>query len=66
MAKIQLPVDLEPHYMLIVVHQQLSNMPLGSMTVPRPTIKGQKVGGGPIPGNPHPFSPNSWNNPLTH
>ena len=51
---IWLPVDLEFHYTLIVT-RQLNDMPTGAMTVPRPTIKGQKVGSGPIPGNPHPF-----------
>ena len=31
-------------------------MPTGSMTILRPTIKGQKVGSSPIPGDPLPFS----------
>ena len=47
----QLPVDLEPHYMLTVT--TLANYTFtGAMTVPRPIIKGPKVGGGPISGNP--------------
>ena len=33
----------------------LHDLSTGAMTVPRPTIKGQKVGGDPIPGNLHPF-----------
>lgn len=45
----QLPVDLEPHYMLTVT--TLPNVTVtGAMTV-----QGQKVGGGPISGNPCPL-----------
>ena len=46
--------DLEPHYMLTVIHQR-ADSPTGTMTVLRSTITGQKVGNGPIPGNLHPF-----------
>ena len=35
---------------------KLNDIPTGTMTFPRPTIKGQNVGGGPIPGNP-PMAP---------
>ena len=48
--------DLEPHYMLTVIHQR-ADSPTGTMTVLRSTITGQKVGNGPIPGNLHPFPP---------
>ena len=63
--KIQLPVDLEPHYMLIVIYQ-LNDTPTSAMTVLRPTIKGPKVDSDPVPGHLCPFPPNSWNNPPTH
>ena len=54
--KIRLPVDLEPHYMLIVIHLHVLNYtPTVARTVLRLTIKGQKVGSGPILGNPCPF-----------
>ena len=53
--KIQLPVDLEPYYTLIVIHwQKRSDTPTGALTVLKLTTKVQKVGGGPIPGNPCP------------
>ena len=45
-------MDLDPHYLLIVMYSHLNNTPTRVMTVRRLTIKGQKVGGGPIPGNP--------------
>ena len=47
-------MDLEPHYMLIVIHL-LNDTPTGATTVSRLTIKVQKVDGGPIPGNPYHF-----------
>ena len=52
---IQLPIELEPHCMLLVIHQ-LNDMLTGAMTVLRPTIKVQKVA----------LLPNSWNNLTTH
>ena len=49
-------VDLEPHYVFIVIYKHtLKDTPTGTMTVLRSTIKGQKVGDGPFPGNLHPF-----------
>ena len=51
--KTWLPVDMEPHYVLIVIHQ-LNDTPA---ELPR-ELWGQekpKVGGGTIPGNPRPF-----------
>ena len=54
--KTQLPVDAEPHYMLIVIQwHMLNDTPTSVMTVLRPAIKGQKVGSGPVPRNLHPF-----------
>jgi len=46
--KAQLPVDLEPHYSLIVI-QHLKDTPTGALMVPRLTIKGQKVGAQEFP-----------------
>lgn len=46
--KIKLPVNLEPHYMLFLIHEHLYDTPTVTMTIPRPT---QKVTDGPIPGN---------------
>ena len=56
MAKVRLPVKLEPHYPLIALHyHMLSDTPTGTMTVPRLTIKGQNLGSGPTPGNLYSF-----------
>jgi len=46
-------VELELHYTLFAVHQ-LNDMPTGTMTVQRPSVKGQKLGSGPIPRSRHP------------
>ena len=46
----QLPLDLEPHYMLIVT-QQRAKWHTHKQQVLRSVIKGGKVGGSPIPGN---------------
>lgn len=45
-----LPLDLELHYMLILIHE-LYDTPTSIMTVLGPTVKGHKVGDAPILGN---------------
>ena len=33
-GKVQLPTDFEPHYVLIVIHPHIKDMPTGAVTVP--------------------------------
>ena len=43
------------HQWWLTLISMLNDIPSGSITVLRPTIKGQTMGGGPIPRNPHSF-----------